>query len=595
MFVVEHVEWERIHLQVEIRMVDETPPAETLQFYLVNKSGQVKSAFRILSLTPDHFSLSLNITNSGVNRCIPNGTYRILVSADEKTYETALFLGKAEELAAMGRNFNYLSNKGTYTVSFMVDEYSEQPELLLLFFNAKTGTYSDKALPGVKRKREPLKKRIKKSIISKLRNWMLKSQERLYRHVRKQYKKKAKKHILFLSEKDEKLALNMEAVYQRMLERGLDKDYVIDFSLRNSAVKKYSKLSTARMTLQVAKASIILVDDHVPLFDRLMLDKDTRLIQIWHAGAGFKGVGYSRWGHFGCPGVFSCHRQYTYCLSGSKAISHFFSEQFGILDEQIIPTGMPRMDAYMDPVHREETCRMLYERYPQFKDRHVVLFAPTYRGQTRKNAYYPYQLIDFEGLYRYCLEKDAVILFKMHPWVASEVPIKEAYQDRFFNLNDYPSINDLFYITDLLITDYSSSMYEFLLMNKPMLFFPFDKNQYATSRGFHRDYDSNVPGKICKTFDELLRAMNAEEYEFEKVGQMLAQYFDNVDTHNCDRVIDWLVLDQLPEVYREALEKRQEQVHHVRSLKFKKENSRRLCLCTEKEDGAEDNPHSLMG
>ena len=229
---------------------------------------------------------------------------------------------------------------------------------------------------------------------------------------------------------------------------------------------------------------------------------------------------------------------------------------------------MPRMDAYMDPAHRAETVEMLYDRYPQLKGRKVVLFAPTYRGQTRKKAYYPYELIDFDGLYRYCLEKDAVILFKMHPWVPGDVPIAEEYQDRFFSLNDYPNINDLFYVTDLLITDYSSSMYEFLLMKKPMLFFPFDKNQYATSRGFHRDYDSNVPGKICESFEVLLQAMQEEDYEFEKVDQMLDRYFDNVDTHNCDRVIDWLVLDRLPEEYRSALETKREEVRHIRTLSF---------------------------
>ena len=95
------------------------------------------------------------------------------------------------------------------------------------------------------------------------------------------------------------------------------------------------------------------------------------------------------------------------------------------------------------------------------------MFAPTYRGQNRKTANYPYELIDFEGLYRYAQKNDAVVLFKMHPWVPGDVPIEEKYADRFFSMNTYPNINELFYVTDLLITDYSSSMYEFLLMEKP--------------------------------------------------------------------------------------------------------------------------------
>ena len=135
-------------------------------------------------------------------------------------------------------------------------------------------------------------------------------------------------------------------------------------------------------------------------------------------------------------------------------------------------------------------------------------------------------------------------------------------------MNAYPNINELFYITDLLITDYSSCIYEFMLMKKPMLFFAYDHDRYAVSRGFHRDYASNVPGKICLTFDELLRAMCEEDYEYDKVERMLPQYFDHVDTGSCDRVIDWLVLGDLPEEYSSALQARRDETACARALRF---------------------------
>ena len=203
----------------------------------------------------------------------------------------------------------------------------------------------------------------------------------------------------------------------------------------------------------------------------------------------------------------------------------------------------------------------------------IILFAPTYRGQGRKTAYYPFNLIDFQALYQYCTEQDAVVLFKMHPWVSDPVPIPEELHDRLFDMKSDANINDLFYITDLLITDYSSSMYEFLLMNKPMLLFPFDKNQYSVSRGFHRDYDSNVPGKICMSFDELMTALRNRDYEYEKVSSFLSYYFDQVDTSNCDRVIDWLILDQLPAEYKTALTSKREHINNVRNLIIHRSNS----------------------
>lgn len=569
MIYVRNIEWERIHLYIDLESDDDLLSDERLRFFLVNQFGEVKVEFKRVSFVDGILKLTLNVTNNGINRCIGNGTYKIFVCIGEELVTIPIFEGTTESLAGWGRNFNYLTNKGVYTAGFMVDEYSDLPELQLLFYNSRICTYSDKPPVDEPVPKPPFKERMTKKYKPKIQRHITRMYGITYRFFR--FFNKNKKTILFLSEKDEKLALNMAAVYNRMKERGLDKEYHIDLSLRNTENNEYSKWSSARMIAKIAKASVIIVDDHIPFFDNFLLDRDVVLIQIWHAGAGFKGVGYSRWGHYGCPGIFSCHRQYTYCISPSKAIRHFFSEQFGILNEQIIPTGMARMDSYMDPDVREETTERIYRDYPALKDKKVVLFAPTYRGQNRKTAYYPYELIDFEGLYRYAEKTDAVVLFKMHPWVPGDVPIEEKYADRFFSMNTYPNINELFYVTDLLITDYSSSMYEFLLMKKPMLFFPFDKNQYSVSRGFHRDYDSNVPGKICYTFDELLAAMNNEDYEYEKVGEMLNKYFDNVDTHNCDRIIDWLVIGDLPEEYRTALQKKKEEIRSVRSIRFEVE------------------------
>ena len=113
----------------------------------------------------------------------------------------------------------------------------------------------------------------------------------------------------------------------------------------------------------------------------------------------------------------------------------------------------------------------------------------------------------------------------------------EEYRDRIFDMTSYENINDIFLVTDLLITDYSSSIYEFSLMNKPMLFYAFDRDEYCSERGFHRDYESNVPGRIVTTFDELVDAIYKEDYEFEKVAEYVDKNFDRIDCHSSERVI----------------------------------------------------------
>ena len=563
MIYLKDVSWERIHLNLTLELDEEAVQLEHPRFFLTDLSGRVEAEFTPVGGDGRDVRLSLNVTNNGLNRCIGNGTYRILVADGGKEPAAVMYEGSYEALSDYSKSFVYGGAGGVYTVSFMTDEFSDLPELRLIFLDTKTYP----AHQGDPYRKRSLSQRLKSGLKKAVQSGNLRFQRMIYAAVR-MFRVFRKPHILFLDEKRDHLAPNMEAVYRRMIERGLDQKYVIECSLRNTEDFAPSKLSTAAVIAKIAKADIIIIDDYVPAFNTFALADRVRVIQLWHAGAGFKGVGYARWGHFGCPAPYSAHRRCDYAICDSMAIRDFFSEPFGILEEQVIPTGMPRMDAYLSEDNRRTVTQRLYESYPSFKDKRVILFAPTYRGRNRKTSYYPYNLIDFDRLYRYCEASGSVVLFKMHPWISGEVPIPERYRDRFFSMNAYPDINDLFYITDLLITDYSSCIYEFMLMKKPMLFFSFDKERYAVSRGFHRDYDGSVPGKICMTFDELLSAMRDGDYEFEKVERMLPQYFDHTDTGSSDRVIDWLVLGDLPEAYAAPLKARREAVADARSHQY---------------------------
>jgi CDP-ribitol ribitolphosphotransferase len=389
----------------------------------------------------------------------------------------------------------------------------------------------------------------------------------IYSFFYKLHKKQRQNTILFMTEQNNVLASNLKAVYERMLERGLDKEYRIIYSARAASAEGQGVKSWIELMKKLAMSGTVFLDDHAPCLDWLKLSDDTRVIQLWHAGAGFKSSGYSRWGHPGCPSTVSCHRQYNYGIAGSKNIAPFFSEVWGINDELVLPTGMPRMDEYLDPEHRKQKTEEIYDRYPACKGKKVILFAPTYRGRNKKEAYYPYELIDFEQLYTLCGEK-YIVLFKMHPWVSKRVPIKKKYQDKFIDVADFPNINDLFYITDLLITDYSSNIFEYSLMKKPMLFFAFDKIQYSFSRGFHRDYEESAPGKVCYTFDALLDAIRTEDFEYEKVQQYVDHHFDYIDSGASDRVIDWLVLGKMPQELCDAIERVNEENVYRNALDF---------------------------
>ena len=86
-------------------------------------------------------------------------------------------------------------------------------------------------------------------------------------------------------------------------------------------------------------------------------------------------------------------------------------------------------------------------------------------------------------------------------------------------------VNDILFIVDVLITDYSSIIYEMSLLKKPMLFFAFDQKYYEATRDFYEPYEELVPGKIVHDFDELMTALRDKDYEFEKMEGFIKKNF----------------------------------------------------------------------
>jgi CDP-ribitol ribitolphosphotransferase len=291
----------------------------------------------------------------------------------------------------------------------------------------------------------------------------------------------------------------------------------------------------------IAKADYIFVDDYVPIFKTITPRKETKLIQLWHAGVGFKSVGYSRFGRDGSPHpTDSCHRRYDYALCGAEGLIHVYEEVFGIQENQFLPYGLPRLDGYMDEAKIQAYRESFYTQYPQFKDKKIVMFAPTYRGATQDKAYYPFDKINFDTLYE-TLGDEYIFMFKMHPFIQEKVEIPAMYQDKIVDFSQGHDINELFYVTEVLITDFSSNLYEFALHRKPMIFYAFDKDYYQLTRGVHRTLDE-APGNVCESFDEVLNVLKHHTFDLEKLDAFIKDSFPAEAGNASDRLIDEVIL-----------------------------------------------------
>ena len=290
-------------------------------------------------------------------------------------------------------------------------------------------------------------------------------------------------------------------------------------------------------------ADIILLDDFHPMLYKVEFDPDVQIIQVWHASGAFKTVGYSRIGKPGGPSPFSdAHKNYTHAIVSSPHDVPFYAEAFGVPDERVTPTGIPRMDLFFDPAHIAATRELVHEAVPMTRDKKVILFAPTFRGTGPSNAYYDYEQLDLPALYELCEEMDVVCVFKMHPFVLKPLEIPEEYADRFIDATTSREINDFLFIADLVITDYSSLVFEYSTLDRPMLFFAYDLEEYISTRDFYEEFVDFVPGKIVSTFDEMLEAIRTGDFEAEKVRPFAETHLGHLDAGSTDRVIDQLVL-----------------------------------------------------
>jgi CDP-ribitol ribitolphosphotransferase / teichoic acid ribitol-phosphate polymerase len=352
------------------------------------------------------------------------------------------------------------------------------------------------------------------------------------------------RRVLFTSDSHSDLVGNLAIVHVRMVERGLDREYELMTLFKPHIGRRRSWRDRFRLPRVLAQADVILLDDYQPVIYRLPPDPDQRIVQLWHASGAFKTVGYSRIGKPGGPSPYSRnHKNYTHAIVNGQHDVPFYAEAFGLPEDRVLPIGIPRMDRFFDPAQRAAGREMALREFPAIEGRSVMLFAPTFRGGGPRSAYYDYDRIDWSALHALCVAKDAVTIVKMHPYVREAPPIPRRLRDRIIDGSRAAiDVNDLLFSVDLLITDYSSIVFEFSILQRPMLFYAYDLEEYVEGRGFYVPFEEFVPGRIVRDFSELEDAIRRDAYEVEKVAAFARTHFDHFDGRATDRIIDQLIL-----------------------------------------------------
>jgi len=268
------------------------------------------------------------------------------------------------------------------------------------------------------------------------------------------------------------------------------------------AQAKLVRFRTLAYIWQLATAKYWIINSH--LNPRLKPRQSTIYIQTWH-GIPLKKIALDIPGQDWQKAAWlkdAAH--WTYFLSPSRKLDKIFCGAFALPEHKILPLAYPRNDIFSDP-YLQQRAQQRLAKLALPEDKKVLLYAPTFR--------------DFQGTFKLpfnleslaaALQDKYVLLLKMHPNIKKLAG--DGYRDFIRNVSAYPDIQELMLVADILITDYSSVLFDFALSGKPIILYPYDYESYARDlRGFYFDYEQVVPGPLAQNTADLINLCRQPE------------------------------------------------------------------------------------
>ena len=341
---------------------------------------------------------------------------------------------------------------------------------------------------------------------------------------------------------------NPRGIYEELARRGLELEHV--WTTREAAPDDFpegvvtSVPGTEEHRRLVDGARWIVAN--VEMRDELRKRDGQTFLQTWH-GTPLKRIGYdNRWVHAN-PDAFERdvqeYERWDYLISANPLSTRVFRDEdaFRGFAGEIIETGYPRNDA-LNAADRDEVRARVRAELGIEDDRTVVLYAPTWRDNllhTQGPDAFALEL-DFEVLTD-ALGDDHVFLLRTHFLVGAKVA--EAAGEAAINVSDHTDVRELYLAADVLITDYSSVMFDFAITGKPMLFFTYDLEFYRDEmRGFYFDFEEQAPGPLCRTTEEVIAVLADRDGALEDYAGRYAAFADEYcsleDGRAAERVVD---------------------------------------------------------
>ncbi len=281
----------------------------------------------------------------------------------------------------------------------------------------------------------------------------------------------------------------------------------------------------------LATAEYILLNDNFLPLAYMNPAKNVKIVQFWHGVGAFKRFGLSTEADERVRKIVrEGNRRVTHLFVSSKQIIPYYEEAFGIGRERIFATGIPVTDFYFDEKKKNYSSARFYRRYPELKNKKIILYTPTFRETERENNEI-LQKFDMQRLVE-VLGEEWILLVRLHPQIRGAMP---KLPERCIDVTEYPDIKDLFIVSDVLINDYSSTVVEYVLLQKPIILYAYDLDYY--DRGFYKSYRENAPGILVRDMEGVLDAFSHLNVQTKRYQDFIKQQYDYLDGNATKRIV----------------------------------------------------------
>ena len=218
-------------------------------------------------------------------------------------------------------------------------------------------------------------------------------------------------------------------------------------------------------------------------------------------------------------------RDWDYLVAANNFSTETFRRAF-LFDKKILEYGYPRNDIMHDP-KKDQIAADVKKKLHIPEDKKTILYAPTWRD----DEYYGH------GAYKFALKldlhrlkkelgEDYVVLLRTHYFIADSLDVT-GLEDFAYNVSKYDDISELYLISDILITDYSSVFFDYANLKRPILFYTYDLDKYRDMlRGFYMDIESEVPGPLLFTTEEVVEAIQDIDHITEQYKDKYAHFYE---------------------------------------------------------------------